>query len=130
MGRGVEVSVDDIGREHVLGVGVRVAEEVGERDGGEGVVIAEGAFVEFHHYEVCFGAVGTIVGDVSRDNLVDCSMKEGELASVGLTLPSREAWLNCEPHFDTVGESDRFGKPYSPLSIYVNSDRAFIASHP
>lgn len=66
LGRGVEVSVDDIGREHVLGVGVRVAEEVGERDGGEGVVVAEGTFVEFYHCEVCFGAVGIIAGDTLR----------------------------------------------------------------
>lgn len=30
--------------------GIRVAEEVGERHGGEGVVMVEGVLVEFDHY--------------------------------------------------------------------------------
>jgi hypothetical protein len=44
----VDVSVDDIGCEDMTGVGVRVAEEIGERDGGKGVVVGEFVFEELH----------------------------------------------------------------------------------
>ena len=44
-------------------------------------------------------------------------------------VPSVELELDVtwclEPHFDTGGESDRFGKSCSPLPIYVDSYRAF-----
>ncbi len=46
---GVEMAVDDISGEHMGSIGVRVAEEVGEGDGGEGVVVVEGVGVEFDH---------------------------------------------------------------------------------
>jgi hypothetical protein len=35
----------------VSGVGVRVAEEVGKGDGGEGVVVGEGGAVDLHHWD-------------------------------------------------------------------------------
>ena len=49
LGDGVVEAVDGVGGEDVGGVGVRVAEEVGEGDCGEGVVVGGGAFVEFGH---------------------------------------------------------------------------------
>lgn len=43
------MTVDDIGRQHVSCVRIGVSEEVGEADGGEGVVIIEGAFIKLYH---------------------------------------------------------------------------------
>jgi len=48
LGVWIDVSVDDIGCEDMARVGVRVAEEVGKRDGGEGVVVGESVFEELH----------------------------------------------------------------------------------
>lgn len=45
----IEVTVYDIGREHVFRIGVGVSKEVGQADGRERVVIAERAFIEFDH---------------------------------------------------------------------------------
>lgn len=45
----IEMTVYDIGREHVFRIGVGVSKEVGQADGGERVVIAERAFIEFDH---------------------------------------------------------------------------------
>ena len=41
--------INDVGRENVCGVRVRVAQVVGETDGGEGVVVAVCRRVEFNH---------------------------------------------------------------------------------
>lgn len=49
LGGGVEGARDDVCGEDVGGVGVWVAEEVGEGDGGEGVVVGVGCGVEFDH---------------------------------------------------------------------------------
>ena len=43
------MTVDDIGREHVSCVRVRIAKEVGKAHGWEWVIIIEGAFEEFDH---------------------------------------------------------------------------------
>jgi len=45
----VDVSRYYVGGEDVRAVGVWVAEEVGEGYGGEGVVVCEEGFIEFHH---------------------------------------------------------------------------------
>ena len=45
----VECTVDDIGREHVSRVWIRIAEEIGEGHGWKGVVIVEEAFVKLDH---------------------------------------------------------------------------------
>ena len=58
LGRGVEVSRDDVRGEDVGGVGVRVAEEVGEGDGGEGVLVGVGGGVEFYHGGGAWGGMG------------------------------------------------------------------------
>ena len=47
--RGIELTVDDVRREHVSCVRVWVAKEVGEAHGREGIVIVEEAFIEFDH---------------------------------------------------------------------------------
>ncbi len=57
--------VDDIGGEDVGCVGIRVAEEVGECHGGEGVVVAERAFIEFHHCRYRLGYGGVVMACVS-----------------------------------------------------------------
>jgi len=48
-GDGIDVAVDHIGGEDVGAVGIGVAEKVCEGDGGEGVAVGEGGFVEFYH---------------------------------------------------------------------------------
>lgn len=50
LGGGVERAGDYVCGENVRGVGVWVAEEVGEGDGGEGVVIGVVCGVEFDHF--------------------------------------------------------------------------------
>lgn len=47
----VDGAGDDIGGEHVCAVGVWVAEEVCQADGGEGVGIVVGFGVGFNHYD-------------------------------------------------------------------------------
>lgn len=49
LGCGVEMSGNDVCGGNVVGVGVWVAEEVGEGYGFEGVGVVEGGFVEFDH---------------------------------------------------------------------------------
>lgn len=49
-GFGVDGAINYVGGENVRGVGVWVAQEVGEGDGGEGVVVGVGGFVEFDHF--------------------------------------------------------------------------------
>lgn len=51
LGFRVEMTVDDIGRDDVGRVWIRIAKEVGQSDGGERVVVSVGAVVEFHHLE-------------------------------------------------------------------------------
>jgi len=48
----IEVSRDGVGREHVCGVRIRVAEKVGEGDGGKRVRIRVSGRVEFDHVGV------------------------------------------------------------------------------
>lgn len=45
----VDGAINYVGGENVRRVGVRVAQEVGEGDGGEGEVVGVGGFVEFDH---------------------------------------------------------------------------------
>lgn len=52
LGDRVESAGDHVGGEHVGGVGVRIAEEVGEGDGGEGVVVGCVGGIKFDH---CWG---------------------------------------------------------------------------
>lgn len=44
----IDVPVDDIGCEHMTRIWVRVAEEVGKGDSGEGVVVGEFVLEELH----------------------------------------------------------------------------------
>jgi len=50
LGFRVEVAGDGVCRGDVAGVRVRVAQEVGEGDGGEGVVVGVFFAVEFDHF--------------------------------------------------------------------------------
>lgn len=45
----VDRSRDHVGGEDVSGMRIRIAEEICEGDSGEGVVVRECRFVEFHH---------------------------------------------------------------------------------
>lgn len=45
----VDGARDRVGGEDVRGIGIGVAEEVGEGYGWEGIVVGIGGFVEFHH---------------------------------------------------------------------------------
>ena len=47
----VDGARDRVAGEHVRAVRIRVAEEVGQCNGGEGVVVGVGGFVELHHIE-------------------------------------------------------------------------------
>lgn len=49
LGDGVKILVDDVGRQDVGCVRIRVAKEVGEADGGKGVIVVEGVLVELDH---------------------------------------------------------------------------------
>ena len=49
LGKRVKVTIDHIGGEHVSGVRIRVAEEVGETDGWKWIFILEGVLIELHH---------------------------------------------------------------------------------
>ena len=51
LGAGIVGALDGVGAGDVAGVGVRVTEEVGEGDGGEGVGVVVGRRVEFHHVD-------------------------------------------------------------------------------
>ena len=45
----VERALNHVCREHVFRVRIRIAEEVGQTDGREGVIVGVGAGVEFDH---------------------------------------------------------------------------------
>jgi len=49
-GDGVDMPRNHVRGEDVGGVGIWVAEEVCERNGGEGVIVGEGGFIELNHY--------------------------------------------------------------------------------
>lgn len=58
LGGGIVVTLDDVCGQDVGGERVGVPQEVGEGYCGKGIVVAEGGFVEFHHFCVAMNIVG------------------------------------------------------------------------
>lgn len=48
VGFGIDVAINDIGCQDMFGVRIRIAEEISERNGGEGVVVGGNELEEFH----------------------------------------------------------------------------------
>lgn len=48
LGGGVDIAINDIGCQHMARVRVRIAEKIGEGDGGEGIVVVEIVLEELH----------------------------------------------------------------------------------
>ena len=88
---GIEMTVYDIGREHVFRIGVRVSEEVGQADGGKREVIAEGAFIEFDH-------VGLDVRSINRcvEPSMFRTMKEVTRALKARPVQSPSCWRHLK----------------------------------
>ena len=82
------------------GVRVRIAEEVGEGDGGEGVFVGVGCSVKLYHRDgecggmggrCCWGAVMLGKGEV--DDSVMGEDGDGLIEGVRLALVRSEAWV-------------------------------------
>lgn len=85
LGVRVEVPLDRVGGGDVARVGVGVAQEVGQRDGREAVVVGVVLGVEFDHFEGCEGGEGG--GVLSGFLLADASEGGGGAATaVGMRL--------------------------------------------
>jgi hypothetical protein len=100
LGGRIDITVDHVGSQDMAGVGIRVAEEVGERNGREGVVIGVHIFEKLHD-----GGVLEDISDAgddrgwSSDGGTFLAEGDGKLVDVGARRFSCSGTVTCPPAY-------------------------------
>lgn len=96
---GIDTPRDHIGGEHMRAVRVWVSQEVGEGNGGKGIIVCEGRLVEFHHYGWTCGVKGICACVCTEGRLVRSEEKvvRDEMMRIGASGQRICSLLNSRP---------------------------------